>query len=50
MPNDREKYLERQRRYNNSIKGKERRDRYESAHPERKERWSVIMNIKARRR
>lgn len=44
---DRAKYLARQRRYNESRKGMERRERYEANHPERK-RWSIIMRIKAR--
>ena len=46
---DREKYLARHTRYNNSVKGKARRARYEEKHPERKQ-WSEIMRIKARRR
>jgi hypothetical protein len=40
--------LERHRRYNLSVKGQKRRQRYEAKHPERKERWSPIMLIKAR--
>ncbi len=56
------KRQERQRRYNASAKGKSRtaryeetskaqarKKRYEDAHPERKERWSPLMHIKARR-
>jgi hypothetical protein len=46
----RNRYLDRQKRYNDSLKGKERRERYESKHPERKVRWSAIMLAKARRR
>jgi len=45
-----EKRLTRYRRYNDSTKGQERRKRYEAKHPERKERWSEIMRIKARDR
>lgn len=34
-------------RYNASPKGRARRDRYEAAHPERRNRWDVIMRIRA---
>jgi len=34
-------------RYNASEKGQARRKRYEDKHPERRERWSVIMRLKA---
>ena len=41
----RERYLERQRRYNQSRKGKARYARYEAAHPERAEnRWEPARN------
>jgi hypothetical protein len=35
----RQRYLERQRRYNTSRKGQARNRKYEEAHPERKLRW-----------
>jgi hypothetical protein len=47
---DREKYLARQRRYNQSVKGSRRYGKYEAKHPERRARWSAIMEIKARDR
>lgn len=41
----REEYLESQRRYNQSEKGKKRYARYEAKHPERKEaRWEPARN------
>lgn len=41
----RERYLEAQRRYNQSKKGKARYDRYEKAHPERADnRWEPSRN------
>lgn len=46
----RQLYLARQARYNGSAKGQARNRKYEDAHPERKERWSVIMEVKARDR
>lgn len=50
MADSDEKRKERYRRYNASAKGQARKRRYENAHPERKERWSEIMRIKARDR
>jgi len=41
---DRGKYLDRQKRYNDSWKGKARRDKYEEKHPERKLRWEEARN------
>ena len=41
---DRDKYLDRQKRYNDSRKGKARRDKYEEKHPERKIRWEEARN------
>jgi hypothetical protein len=41
----REEYLESQRRYNQSDKGRSRYQRYEDKHPERKEsRWEPARN------
>jgi hypothetical protein len=40
--------LETYRRYNRSVKGAKRYKRYEAKHPERAERWSPIMQAKAR--
>lgn len=41
----REEYLESQRKYNQSAKGKARYQKYEDAHPERKEnRWEPARN------
>jgi hypothetical protein len=41
----REEYLESQRKYNLSTKGKARYARYEAKHPERKEaRWEPARN------
>lgn len=40
--------LDRYARYNASTKGRARRDRYEQKHPERRQRWDVIMRIRAR--
>jgi hypothetical protein len=37
-------------RYNRSTKGQARDKRYEAAHPERAQRWSPIMKLKARER
>lgn len=47
---DDEKRKERHRRYNRSAKGQARNKRYEAKHPERKQRWSPLMAIKAKRR
>ena len=41
---ERERYLERHRRYNLSSKGQRRNARYEAAHPERKLRWEPARN------
>lgn len=46
----RRRRLESYKRYNDSLKGERRRRRYENQHPERRERWSEIMRIKARDR
>src|SRR5580692_10391913 len=43
-----EKRKERHRRYNRSLKGQARSKKYEDRHPERRERWSPIMELKAR--
>jgi hypothetical protein len=43
-----EKARARHRRYNLTIKGAERYKRYEEKHPERKERWSKLMEAKAK--
>lgn len=42
--------LARHARYNTSSKGKQRYDRYEEKHPERKTRWGVLMVLRARNR
>jgi hypothetical protein len=44
-----DKNSERHRRYNRSVKGQARYKRYEQKHPERKERWSEIMRVRANR-
>jgi hypothetical protein len=36
-------------KYNRSTKGSQRYKRYEEAHPERAQRWSPIMEIRARK-
>jgi hypothetical protein len=40
----------RYQRYNSSAKGQQRRKRYEEKHPERKAKWSELMQAKARDR
>lgn len=40
--------LETYRKYNLSKNGRDRYERYEKKHPERAERWSPIMQIRAR--
>lgn len=47
-PQQRQRYLDTQARYNRSPKGRARYQRYEAAHPERATRWHPIMHIKAR--
>lgn len=37
-----EKRLARYRRYNESAGGRARREKYEAAHPERKDRWAPM--------
>jgi hypothetical protein len=44
----RERRLNTYRKYNLSVKGAARRNRYEGKHPERAQRWSPLMQIKAR--
>lgn len=44
MAADRDKALERHRRYNQSKKGQKRNRAYEEAHPERKTRWEQARN------
>lgn len=44
-----EKGKARRRRYEDSEKGQQRKKNYEAKHPERKERWSPLMEAKARR-
>lgn len=44
MAENREKALERHRRYNQSRKGQSRNKRYEDSHPERKTRWEQARN------
>jgi hypothetical protein len=36
------------RKYNQSVKGQARYQRYEAAHPERRERWSPLMVLRAK--
>ena len=43
-----EERREQHRRYNQSLKGQARLKRYEDKHPERKERWSPVMRLRAR--
>ncbi len=43
-----QKRLEKHRKYNLSVKGQARYKRYEDKHPERRERWSPIMALRAR--
>lgn len=45
----RERTRAKHRRYNLSAKGQARNRRYEMAHPERKSRWDIIMEIRARK-
>jgi hypothetical protein len=42
---DREKYLARHARYNQSRKGQARNKKYEQKHPERKVRWEEMRNV-----
>lgn len=44
----REHRLDTYRKYNLSVKGAARRKRYDDLHPERAERWSPLMQMKAR--
>lgn len=50
MTVNRDKALDRWRRYNRSAKGLARYRRYEEKHPERAKEWSELMLIKARRK
>lgn len=50
MAIDRDKARARHSRYNRSAKGAKRYKRYEEKHPERATSWSVLMELKARRK